>query len=320
MITPAHHVAACTLSTTSADLWFKWACKETPEPSRYCPDGRSQCEMMCWCDSRNYFSERDRRRTQFLAWRLAVLKRNLGLPNTRFPGVVVLPPRHTTAADDAFFAFVSSPSRRQMHLAAPVLSGTATELAEDSEATVINSTHEETHEGETDDDLPVPFSPPPRAVAAAPRELASSPLLAFQANRLREYADACLGAVDAKLAAAPTQSSSSAVELVAAGIASQAAGIVKIEREARVPKSGRTTLAGTICKTTISVLKLAGVSSYRLFQLATKSERLALTVGLAFVFRSQLRSIYKWGLAAVYQWLGAAQAFQLYCTQFFSLY
>ena len=80
---------------------------QTPEPSSYCSDGRSQCERICWCDSRNYFTERDRRRSPFLAWRASVLKRDLGLPSIGFPGVVILPPRHTTAADDAFFALNS---------------------------------------------------------------------------------------------------------------------------------------------------------------------------------------------------------------------
>ena len=230
------------------------------------------------------------------------MKRDLGLPNSGFPGtVILLPSRHTTATDDAFFSFVGSPSVRLARMAAPVIDSPS--HAEDSEVTLVNASSA-THEGEIDEESEVPcqseipYSPPARSHAAASRELISSPLLAFQSNRLREYADAHLGTLGAKVQAdrpkpSADKTTSSAVELVAAGIVSQAAGIVKLERDARTVKTKDASLAGAVCNTAYSLLRLAGTTLLRLFKLASYSERVGLAVGLAFIFRTQLRCVAK---------------------------
>ena len=89
---------------------------DAPDAGNYCPDGRSQCERICWCEAREYFLLRKRLSAAFRAWRASILVRELDIPNAGFSYVVIRPwhQRALTSADDEFFAFVNSQSNHRV--------------------------------------------------------------------------------------------------------------------------------------------------------------------------------------------------------------
>ena len=64
---------------------------DAPDAGYFCPDGRSQCERICWCEAREYFLLRKRLSVAFRAWRASILVRELNIPNAGFPAVVIQP-------------------------------------------------------------------------------------------------------------------------------------------------------------------------------------------------------------------------------------